>query len=441
MHSGWHGWSSGLQRVGSAARRRIGWTVGDQILSAGTNFALSVVVARSVEPRVFGAFSIAYVTYLLWRGLTWALCAEPFMIRFSAAAEGVRCRAAGLAIGASAGLGVLAGLVTAAAGVAVGADVGLALLALSVVLPALLVQEAVRSIFFGLGRPQLASVNDLVWGVAQLVGVVALLGLGYDDAAPLLLAWGASAAIAAVVGLWQLRLVPDPRRLLAWVHEHRSLGPWLAMEFLLTRGASQVTFYVLGWVASLDDVASVRAAQIFVGPLSVIFAAAQVSMVSEGARIAARSVRRLRRVAIAASSVLAVASAGFGFALWFLPEGVGQAFVGANWADARPLLPIMAVAIAGRAVVVGAAAASRAMGEAKRLLATRAVVAPVSVLSGVVGAAVLGAVGAAISFALTAVLSAVLYWRQFLQQVRQTTSPGPSVEDAAPDLRTTGELP
>lgn len=425
----------------SAARRRVTWNVGDQVLSTGTNFALNVLVARSVAPAEFGAFSIAYVTYLLWRGLTWSICAEPFMIRYGARPEADRQRATAGSLGAAAGLGLLAGAVTAAAAALLDGAVADALFALAVVLPPLLVQEAVRSVFLGGGRPERAVLNDAVWGVTQLVAVVALVQAGTEGGAPLLLAWGGSAALAALVGLLDVRVAPDPRRLGAWIREHRTLSPWLSMEFLLTRGASQITFYTLGWVASLGAVASLRAAQVFVGPLTVLFTAGQVSLVSEGVRLAARSPRRLRWGVIRGTWVLATISVAFGVALSLLPDRIGEQLVGDVWGDTEPLLPIMAVAVVARSLVVGAAAGSRALGEAKALLAARAIVAPVSVLAGIAGAAAFGAAGAAWSFVATSGLSAALYWRQFLRQARDAAEPDHPAPVGAQVTEQIGEAP
>ena len=45
--------------------RRAGWGVADQALSSLTNFAVGVFVARQLGPTEFGAFSLAFATYLL----------------------------------------------------------------------------------------------------------------------------------------------------------------------------------------------------------------------------------------------------------------------------------------------------------------------------------------------------------------------------------------
>ena len=52
--------------------RKAGWNLGDQILSAASNVALSIIVANSVDKYVFGAFAIAFVVfvYLQFKGTT-----------------------------------------------------------------------------------------------------------------------------------------------------------------------------------------------------------------------------------------------------------------------------------------------------------------------------------------------------------------------------------
>ncbi len=45
----------------SRVARRIGWALGDQVLSSLTNFALTISVARVVSPSSFGVFATLIV--------------------------------------------------------------------------------------------------------------------------------------------------------------------------------------------------------------------------------------------------------------------------------------------------------------------------------------------------------------------------------------------
>ncbi len=59
-------------------------------------------------------------------------------------------------------------------------------------------QDAWRFAFFAAGTGRKAFVNDLVWGVALVPGMVVAARVG--SVAAFVLAWGASAAVAAAYG-------------------------------------------------------------------------------------------------------------------------------------------------------------------------------------------------------------------------------------------------
>ena len=67
---------------------RAGWGLIDQVFSSLTNFALGIVVARTVPIAEFGAFSLAFAAYLLAVNMTRAFPMQPLAIRYSAIGGG-----------------------------------------------------------------------------------------------------------------------------------------------------------------------------------------------------------------------------------------------------------------------------------------------------------------------------------------------------------------
>ena len=95
---------------GRAAAGRVSWGLADQALSSLTNFGLVVLVARSVQPAEFGAFSVVYAMFALALGAARAIAGEPLLIAHSATTvERWRWGVAG-ACGAALLTGALAGL-------------------------------------------------------------------------------------------------------------------------------------------------------------------------------------------------------------------------------------------------------------------------------------------------------------------------------------------
>lgn len=393
--------------------RRVGWTIVDQGLSSVTNFLLGVLVARSVEPVVFGAFSLCFVTYRLALGLFRGLVAQPIMMRLSAENEEQLRRGTRDGLGASLAVGIAAGLLISAVATLTSPPLRTALWALSATMPLLLLQDGIRFVFFAQRRSRSATLNDALWGVTQLTLMALLIHLDRAGAASLIAAWGMSAGVATFVGLRQLRLVPDPRQLRPWLATHRDISIPLSLEFVLISGGAQLTYYALGFVASLTEVASLRAAQVLIGPVNVLFTAGGLVLVAEGVRIGAKSISMLRKGIFAIASVMGVAGAVWGVVLVLLPNSAGRALLADNWETARDLLVILGIAAAGRGVTAATRGGLRALGEARDILSSRAIIAPISVVAGLTGATFFGAVGAASAFALTEVLSGALYARAF----------------------------
>src|SRR5258706_8241603 len=78
---------------------RMGWSLADQALTSLTNFALGIVVARSVGPSDFGAFSLAFATYLAMLNASRAVATQPLLIRYVAVPAAVWRRGTQMATG------------------------------------------------------------------------------------------------------------------------------------------------------------------------------------------------------------------------------------------------------------------------------------------------------------------------------------------------------
>src|SRR5947209_8203255 len=71
--------------VVTALAKRVTWGFLDQVLSSGSNFALSGFVAATVSARGFGAFAIAYAAWGFFGGFSGGLVSIPLVVRFSGA--------------------------------------------------------------------------------------------------------------------------------------------------------------------------------------------------------------------------------------------------------------------------------------------------------------------------------------------------------------------
>lgn len=396
-----------------ARARRAAWTAVDQALSSASNFGMAFLAARLLDAEGFGVFGIAFAVFLLALGVSRSVATDPLVVRFSAERDE---RAERSALGAAAGAGTAAGVLVVAAAALVGPSLRGPLVALAVVLPGLLVQDAVRFAAFARGDPRWAALSDGVWVLAEVGGALAVRSAARPEAraALLVLAWGlaAAAGAAAVLVWWRVR--PALGDAGWWVRSNAGLAGRFTGEFAVTVGAGQLAVFFVAAFAGVSDAGSFRAGQVLLGPLNVVFMAASQFAVPEGVRLRRRDLPALRRGAVALAGLLA-GSAVAGGAVWAAaPAGLGRALLAGAWDQGRAVVVPLSLAMAGSGVASVAYWGLRVLDAADRSLRVRVVVAPLIVGAGAAGAALAGARGAIGAMAAAQAVAAALAWRAFL---------------------------
>ena len=399
---------------------RLGWGFGDQAVSSLSNFLLGFLVARNVDAATFGAFSIAYTTYVVVVGILRGAVAQPLMIRYSAADDAgwrdASARATGFAL--------LAGLIIATACLAIGlvarGTVGGALAAMAVTLPALLVQDTWRFALFAHDRGRSAFLNDFIWLALQLPALAFALAFasGGDVVGLALLAWGLSGAVAALVGCRQVGALPRPSASRAWFDEHRGLIPRFVAEATASLTSSQLALYGVGALAGLATLGELRVGQLLIGPILVLFIGLQLVAVPQAVRALGRSVARLRRLCLVAGVGMAAIAAAWGAFVSLIPDQIGQALLGSNWAPAERLVFILSLGLAASSVSSGALIGLRAFAAAPRSLRATVISSTVATIATVGGAAAFGAMGAAWGILLAHTAMIPLWWWEFESEAR-----------------------
>jgi O-antigen/teichoic acid export membrane protein len=384
--------------ISSRLLRRVSWNLVDQGLSAASNFALAIIVARSVSATEFGAFSIAFLVYGIAVAATKSMVGQPLQMKFSGVDGNVQRRAVSSAFGFVVPLGLCFGAIAAATGLWLPGAVAPSLIALAVVLPGLLLQDSCRMAFFAVGKPSLAALIDLVWGVGQIAILGAMLLLGRDDAWLLILGWGCAAAISAVVGLLLLRARPALGSALGWFRDQRQLIRYLFPEYLLGLGAAQFGMLLVGVVATADAVGSIRAAQVLLGPLGIVGTAAFQFAVPEMAARPTMSSRHRTMFGLGVSAALGMITTVYCTVLLLMPDSFGTAMFGASWAGASAVLLAMCLSSLASSLANGPAGVLYALGRAQWTFRINVVKGPIALVALLAGAAVWGASGAAWAF-------------------------------------------
>ncbi|RZB19220.1 hypothetical protein StrepF001_10055 [Streptomyces sp. F001] len=417
--------------AGSARRAivgRLSWGLADQAASSMTNFAVGIYVARSLGLTAFGVFSLAWVTYGVVLSVSRGLATDPLVVRFSGVSDASWRRAVARSSGTALGVGAAIGAACLVVGPAFGGRVGPAFACLGVMLPGLLLQDAWRYSFFAAGTGRKAFVNDLVWGVALVPAMVVAARVG--SVAAFVLAWGASAAVAAVYGCFQSGIRPQLTGARAWLREHRDLGYRYLVENTGVSGASQLRAYGLGAIVGVSAVGMVRGAELLLGPFLAVLMGLSLVTVAEAARVLRRAPHRLGKFCLLLGGGQAVAALLWGGALLLMPDQLGEFVLGDVWHGASDLIVPATLGVAGAGLGTGAAAGLRALGAARRSLRSQLFASACYVGGGLGGAAVAGTIGSAWGVAAATVCGSAVWWLHLRSALRERH------HDSIPEVRT-----
>ncbi len=413
------GVSSLRSRVGDVggpvarSARRLGWGFGDQALSSLTNFALGILIARSVSTDDLGAFGLALVTYWTALGVGRAITSQPLVIRYTGVPHATWREGTAAATGTMILVGIAGGIVSMIVGLLLGGALGSAFLALGLFLPGLLLQDSWRFAFLAAGRGRSAFANDLVWAVALFPALGLVVSSGRAGILWAMLAWGGAATFAAIVGVAQSRVMPRPHRTVFWLRSQRDLASRYAGEAVTSLGMRQVGSYLLATIGGLVVIGTLRAGDLLLSPLNVVYQGIHLIGVPEGVRALTTSAGRLIRFAVGVSTGLAAIILGWGLLLSLLPGEIGQTVLKDAWAPARSVIVPLTLSLALAGVSTGAVIGLRVLAAAQRSLHVTIVGSIGALVGGVVGVILAGAQGVAWATVIASVFNVGLWWWQF----------------------------
>ncbi|MGW2720047.1 hypothetical protein [Streptomyces sp. NPDC001492] len=417
--------------AGSAKRALVGrlsWGLADQAASSMSNFAVGIYVARSLGVTAFGVFSLAWVTYGVVLNVSRGLSTDPLVVRFSGAPDASWRGAVARSTGTALGVGTAIGAVCLAAGLGLGGRLGPAFACLGVMMPGLLLQDAWRFGFFAAGNGRKAFVNDVVWGVALVPAMVVAAHVG--SVAAFVLAWGASAAVAAAYGCIQSGIRPRMAEARGWLREQRDLGYRYLVENVSLSGASQLRAYGLGAIVGVGAVGAVRGAELLMGPFLAVLMGLSLVTVPEAARVLRQAPHRLGAFCLRLGGGQAGAALLWGGALLLMPDRLGDLVLGDVWRSSSHLILAITFSVAGAGLGTGAAAGLRALGAARRSLRCQLFASVCYVGGGLGGAALAGTVGSAWGVAAATLSGSAVWWLQLRSALRECD------HNSVPEVRT-----
>jgi O-antigen/teichoic acid export membrane protein len=400
---------------------RFGWGLADQAVSSLTNFAVSLYIARTLGAVQFGAFSLAYVTYSFVLNASRGLATDPLTVRFSGVDTPAWKRAVSAATGTATSVGLIAAVGMLSAGLLLTGTARAAFIAMGLTMPGLMLQDAWRYAFFAHGQGLHAFLNDLIWALALAPALIALKITGHQTIFWFVLAWGASATIAAAVGPLQARVVPRIHHARRWITTHKDLAIRYMVEESFNSFSGQVRAYGLAFFATLAAVGAVQAASTLMGPLFVVMGGISLVTVPEAARVLRHSPRHLRRFCILLAIGLSIGACAWGGILYAaLPRGLGQWLLHSIWRPTYPLVLPLTAAVIGACVTAGAIAGLRALGSSRRSLRAEVITSALYIVFTLAGAARWGAIGAVGGGAVATLIGAAIWWFQLQLALRES---------------------
>jgi hypothetical protein len=240
----------------------------------------------------------------------------------------------------------------------------------------------------------------------------------------LVLAWGATAAVAALAGPFQARVIPRLLGVRKWLTATRDLGLRYAAEGTTNAAASQLRNYSTSLILGLAAVGYVQASSTLMGPFMVVFYGMGLVLLPEATRLV-DSPKRLRKFCLMVSTALAVVAAAWGvFLLIAMPMGLGQFVLKGLWRPTYPLVLPSTLLIICACAQTGAGIGLHALGSAKRSLRAMVLASALVVACAVAGAFIGGAAGTMWGTAIASWASSLLFWRQLNTALREHGGPG-----------------
>lgn len=275
---------------GRPARRLVkdAWAVADQALISGTNFVTMVLVARGLgSPAEFGTFTLVYSALLFANILQVALVTQPHNVLGTSRLGEAYARYTTSCGIAQLLLVLLEGSIALiAAAIAWQAHWSAAAMLVALV-PSIIfwqLQEFVRRVLYTEGRHAAAFANDLIsyGGQTVVIGALWLLDVlegrgliathySWLTGSNALYALAATSALAAIVGVWQIRGSLSRHVTLSALGENWHFGKWLAgAEVLSWCSSLHMYLYLAAAIVGTAASGDLKAAQILFGPMRVV---------------------------------------------------------------------------------------------------------------------------------------------------------------------------
>jgi O-antigen/teichoic acid export membrane protein len=312
----------------AAGRGALVLAIADQVVVSGTRFVVGWLLARRASPEQYGAYVLGFSAILILEIVPAALITWPLAVSGAQKTEAelgafvtrIALLEAVLSATLSLGLWTAASLVP---GAWISDPVRLAFQAAAVASLFLQGQELCRRVMLTRSRMGAALANDVLLAGAQIAGVLLLAFRGRLDAPHALLAIAASAALAFVAGVGQIRSVWQrvSGGFAEVARENWEFGRWVLGSRIGEGLLNHASNFVVAALAGLAGTAALEAPRLLLAPVQVVSFGWMNFMLPRGAMtLAAEGPAALVRFVDRAAAVSGAVFLAFGLAVAAAPE-------------------------------------------------------------------------------------------------------------------------
>jgi O-antigen/teichoic acid export membrane protein len=394
---------------------RFTWAFLDQILSSGSNFLVAIVIARILGPEQFGAFALAYATWITLMGLNRSILIQPYVISVSPKSEKEwvteTSYAATTILIIGVGLGVLVSILGLMLPI-LDRDAMTTFVTLGVFCAPLLLQDFWRFAAFSRSKPRGAFINDAIWALTTTFAIALMIFLQHLNAPLGVAVWALGATAGAVYGFWQFRVgLKFDGKLINWFKSAFAVGGWFGLSNgLYSLGSQVVLFFVAGMIGTAA-VGGLRSIHNLFSPAQLLAVSAEsIALPAASQALHTQGYTGVLYIAKRLAAMLGLFMAILALALTFSGGQLLVFVFGTAYLEYANLIPPVAVMVVAGAIMSGAVLSLRATKSGKQLTRAQVMVTSLKILGVVVLTQYFGLLGAAWGLTVASVFHCIVLW-------------------------------
>jgi O-antigen/teichoic acid export membrane protein len=408
-----------------------GFSILDQGFFSGSNFIISILLARWLTIIDFGAFVIAFTFYLLLTGFYNAFILEPMSVLGPGKYSDRLSEYLFIQLKLHGILTVILALVIIAVGWSMAHwlnnSLGNAFVGLGFAIPFLLMLWIARRIFYIFMKPGNASLISVSFFILSIIGIIILHSTKFLNTFTCFIVIGTASIISSIFLFWEYSNLSKNRNRsgLSWqslVKEQWLYGRWIAAATVLTFLGNQIQVFLLAGLISLQSAGVLDALQNFIGPISQgITAIATLAIPILSYDFGRSDYQSIRKKTIFVAILLTIIAGVYEILLLGFSAPLETLIYNGKYSNFIHFIPLLGIIPIFTALTTGYSLALRAIQKPQFYLIYGMIVAPVGLLTGVLFTYLWGLEGAiwslVISSLITLMIHLILYRRWFISSI------------------------